>query len=48
MWRVVFTKRVAKDAKKLKAAGLEGGKRLVEIVRADPFGTLPIYEVMRG
>ena len=35
MWWVVFTKRAAKDAKNLKAAGLAGkAKRLVEAVRA--------------
>ncbi|WP_273398036.1 Txe/YoeB family addiction module toxin [Thermophilibacter mediterraneus] len=49
MWRVVFTKRAAKDAKNLKAAGLEGkAKRLVEVVRADPFGTPPAYEGLVG
>ena len=49
MWWVVFTKRAAKDAKNLKAAGLEGkAKRLVEVVRADPFGTPPAYEGLVG
>ena len=49
MWRVVFTKQAAKDAKNLKAAGLEGkSKRLVEVVRADPFGTPPAYEGLVG
>lgn len=49
MWRVVFTKQAAKDAKNLKAAGLVGkAKRLVEVVRADPFGTPPAYEVLVG
>lgn len=49
MWRVVFTKQAAKDAKNLKAAGLEGkAKRLVEVVRADPFGTQPAYEGLVG
>ena len=49
MWRVVFTKQAAKDAKNLKAAGLEGrAKRLVEVVRADPFGTPPAYEGLVG
>ena len=45
MWHVVFTKQAAKDAKKLKAAGLEkNGKQLVEVVRADPFATPPAFE----
>ena len=49
MWRVVFTKQAAKDAKNLKAAGLEGkAKRLVEVVRADPFGTPLAYEGLVG
>ena len=49
MWRVVFTKQAVKDAKDLKAAGLEGkAKRLVEVVRIDPFGTPPAYEGLVG
>lgn len=45
MWRVVFTKQAAKDAKNLKVAGLEGkAKSLVEVVRVDPFGIAPAYE----
>ena len=49
MWLVAFTKQAAKDAKKLKATGLEGkAKRLVEVVRADPFGTPPSYEGLVG
>lgn len=49
MWRVVFTKQAANDAKNLKAAGLEGkAKRLVEVVRVDPFGTPPAYEGLVG
>lgn len=49
MWYVVFTKQAAKDAKSLKAAGLAGkAKRLVEVVRADPFGTPPAYEGLVG
>ena len=49
MWKVVFTKQSAKDAKKLKAAGLDAkAKRLVEIVRGNPFETPPIYEGLVG
>ena len=49
MWRVVFTKQAVKDAKDLKAAGLAGkAKRLVEVVRIDPFGTPPAYEGLVG
>ena len=49
MWRVVFTKQAAKDAKNLKAAGLAGkAKRLVEGVCVDPFGTPPAYGGLVG
>lgn len=49
MWRVIFTKQAAKDAKNLKAAGLaEKAKSLVEVVRVDPFGTPPAYEGLVG
>lgn len=49
MWRVVFTKQAAKDAKNLKVAGLEGkAKSLVEVVRVDPFGIAPAYEGFVG
>ena len=49
MWRVIFTKQAAKDAKNLKAAGLAGkAKSLVEVMRVDPFGTPPAYEGLVG
>ena len=49
MWHVVFTKQAAKEAKKLKAAGLEKkGRQLVEVVRANPFGTPPAFEGLVG
>ena len=49
MWRVVFTKQAAKDAKNLKVAGLDGkAKRLIEVVRVDPFGIAPAYEGLVG
>lgn len=49
MWLVMFTKQAAKDAKRLKAAGLaEKAKRLVEVVRNDPLGTVPAYERLVG
>ena len=45
MWHVVFTKQAAKDAKKLKSAGLEKkGKQLVGVVRVNPFATPPAFE----
>lgn len=49
MWRVVFTKRAAKDAKLLKSTGLEGkAKKLVRLVRSDPFKMPPAYEGLVG
>ena len=49
MWRIVFTKQAAKDAKTLKAAGLEKkAKQLVEAVRADPFAAPPAFESLVG
>ena len=49
MWKVMFTKQAAKDAKKLKAAGLDKkAKSLVEVVKADPFAKPPAYEPLVG
>lgn len=49
MWKVVFTKQAAKDAKRLKGAGLEGkAKALVEVVREHPFKKPPSYEGLVG
>lgn len=49
MWYVEFTRQAAKDAKRLKAAGLdEKAKALVEVVRENPFGTPPAYEALVG
>ena len=49
MWLVVFTKQAAKDAKKLKAAGLDRkAKTLVDVVRNDPLATPPSYEPLVG
>ena len=49
MWHVEFSKHAAKDAKKLKAAGLDGkAKSLIEVVRSDPFANPPAYESLVG
>lgn len=49
MWLVVFSRQAAKDAKKLKAAGLDAkAKALVEVVRSNPFATPPAYESLVG
>lgn len=52
MWKVVFTKQTAKDAKKLKAAGLDGkAKKLIDVVRKTllqtPQLTKPLSEISR-
>lgn len=49
MWQVVFTKRAAKDAKKLSAAHLDGkAKELLAIIEQDPFRRPPGYEELKG
>ena len=49
MYRVVFTKQAAKDAKKLKAAGLDRkAKELVSVVSEDPFAYPPAFEPLVG
>lgn len=52
MWKVVFAKQAAKDAKKLKAAGLDGkAKKLIDVVRKTllqtPQLTKPLSEISR-
>lgn len=52
MWKVVFTKQAAKDAKKLKAAGLDGkAKKFIDVVRKTllqtPQLTKPLSEISR-
>ena len=49
MWRVVFTKQAQKDAKKLPAAGLRPkAKKLIEILRENPYQTPPPFEKLLG
>lgn len=49
MWLVLFTKQAAKDAGRLKSAGLsEKAKALVAVVREGPFVTPPRYEALVG
>lgn len=51
MWKVVFTKQAAKDAKKLKATGLDGkAKKLIDVVRKTLLQTQltkPLSEISR-
>mgnify|MGYP002625851789 CR=1 FL=1 len=49
MYRIVFTKQAAKDAKKLKAAGLDAkAENLIAIVEKDPFAYPPAFEPLVG
>lgn len=49
MYRVVFAKQAAKDAKKLKSAGLDAkAKDLVAVVERDPFAYPPAFEPLVG
>ena len=49
MWRVVFTKRALKDAKKLSAAGLRSkAETLLNILRENPYQTPPPFEKLIG
>ena len=49
MYRIVFTKQAAKDAKKLKAAGLDAkAKSLIAIVEKNPFAYPPAFEPLVG
>ncbi len=49
MWRVVYTKRAFKDAKKLSAAGLRSkAEKLLDILRENPYQTPPPFEKLIG
>ena len=49
MWRVVFSKQAAKDAKKLSASGLRAkAQSLIEVLKEDPFATPPRDERLVG
>lgn len=49
MFRIVYEKQAAKDAKNLKAAGLDKkAKELIDIIRVNPFQTPPLYEGLVG
>ncbi|HVT42846.1 MAG TPA: Txe/YoeB family addiction module toxin [Thermoanaerobaculia bacterium] len=48
-WRIVFTKQAAKDAKKIRRAGLKPKVEvLIEILRRDPYQSPPSWEKLRG
>lgn len=49
MYKVMFTKLAVKDIEKLKAIGLsDKARKLIEIIKEDPFQTPPPYEKLVG
>jgi len=49
IWRLVYTKKAKKDAKKLSRSGLKPqAERLLNILREDPYRTPPPYERLIG
>ncbi len=49
MWTIVYTKQALKDAKKLSASGLrDKAEKLLEILRVNPYQTLPPFEKLIG
>ena len=49
MWRVVFSKQAAKDAKKLSSSGLKPkAQALINLLAEDPFAAPPRYERLVG
>ena len=48
-WKLVFTKQAQKDAKKIAQSGLKPQtRRLLDILREDPFQNPPPYEKLMG
>nr|WP_303933843.1 hypothetical protein [Treponema denticola] len=49
MWNVVYSKQAAKDSKKIEQSNLkESVKRLIEVLKNDPFQNPPPYEKLIG
>ena len=48
-WRIVFTKKAQKDAKKLSASNLKAkAETIIQILREDPYQEPPPYEKLVG
>lgn len=48
-WRIVYSRRAQKDAKKLATSGLkQKAKALLDVIAEDPFATPPRYEKLVG
>jgi len=49
MYKILYTKRTVKDVPKLKSSGLNTkAKKLIDIIRINPFQTPPPYEKLVG
>ena len=49
MWQVVFTRQAQKDARKLSVVGLRTkAEQLIEILRENPYMTIPPFEKLLG
>lgn len=49
MYKIVYTKIALKDIEKLKAVGLsEKAKKLIEMIKLNPYATPPSYEKLVG
>lgn len=49
MYKIVYDKRALKDIPKLKAANLDkNAKKLIDILRNDPYKTPPPFEKLQG
>lgn len=49
MWTLIYTKQAAKDAKKLKKAGLKASaEKLLKVLAKNPFANPPPYEKLVG
>ena len=49
MWRIVFSKQAATEAKKLSTSGLKAkAQSLIEVLKEDPFATPPRDERLVG
>ena len=48
-WEVLYTRQARRDAKKIRAAGLQRQvQRLIDILEEDPFRNPPRYEKLAG
>lgn len=49
MWEIEYTKQAVKDLEKIKQAGLtDSVKKLIEVLKANPFQNPPPYEKLVG